>query len=89
MKAHPVLGNRPGAYCTLVAATILGGLSVWADTTAPSYDELRANFAQPDHARWGEVPLWWWEGQPMTAERATAELEVLAAKGEGTVDAGP
>jgi len=55
------------------------------DALAPSYAELRNQFATPDHARWGEVPLWWWEGQPMNKERATAELEELASQGVKSV----
>ena len=47
----------------------------------PGYDALRAAFQAPDHAEWGEVPLWWWEGQRMTKERCTEQLEELAAKG--------
>ena len=48
---------------------------------AANYAELRKGFVAPDHAKWGEVPLWWWEGQRMTKDRATAQLELLAAKG--------
>ena len=51
------------------------------DHKVPTYEELRTAFTTPDHATWGEVPLWWWEGETMTKERATAELEKLAAKG--------
>ena len=57
-------------------------VSTAADTSSvPDYAELREAFKTPDHARWGEVPLWWWEGQRMTKERATAELELLVSKG--------
>ena len=36
-----------------------------ADTSrVPEYAELYSAFETPDHAIWGEVPLWWWEGQP-------------------------
>ncbi len=52
-----------------------------AQDDALSYDELYQGFATPDHAKWGEVPLWWWEGERMTKERVTAELETLAAQG--------
>jgi len=48
---------------------------------ATNYVELRTGFESPNHAEWGEVPLWWWEGQPVTKERITAQLEVLSAKG--------
>ncbi len=48
---------------------------------ATEYEALREAFEHPDHARWGEVPLWWWEGAPLTKERITAELEELADKG--------
>lgn len=50
-----------------------------------SYEEVREAFAAPDHARWGEVPLWWWEGERMTKERATEQLEILAEKGVKSV----
>ena len=39
----------------------------------------------PDHANWGEVPLWWWEGDRMTKERVTWQLETLAARGVKSV----
>lgn len=51
----------------------------------PTYEELRRAFATPDHARWGEVPLWWWEGDRMAKERVTWQLETLAAKGVKSV----
>lgn len=59
------------------------GISAFGEDShnMPTYEELRAAFTTPDHAIWGEVPLWWWEGETMTKERATAELEKLAAKG--------
>ncbi len=47
----------------------------------PTYEEMRSAFVTPDHARWGEVPLWWWEGQTMTKEGVTAQLELLSSKG--------
>ena len=53
--------------------------------TAPSYEELRAAFVSPDHSRWGEVPLWWWEGDRLTKKRVTWQLETLAAKGVKSV----
>lgn len=67
---------------TLIAQLCLAAPSAEAAT---NYDELRAGFESPDHAQWGEVPLWWWEGQPVTKERITAQLEVLAAKGVKSV----
>jgi glycosyl hydrolase family 106( putative alpha-L-rhamnosidase)/glycosyl hydrolase family 2 len=51
----------------------------------PSYNDLLRNFQNPNHAVWGEVPLWWWEGDPMTKERVTWQLETLAAKGVKSV----
>ena len=63
------------------AAILLLGPVVAGAGELPDYDTMRQAFARPAHAEWGEVPLWWWEGQPMTPERATAELETLAAKG--------
>lgn len=72
--------------CLLTAAWIgLSGSVTGAvgddGRSMPGYDELRSSFENPDHALWGEVPLWWWEGETMTRERATAELEKLAAEG--------
>ena len=60
-------------------------LASLAGEATPDYDTMRGAFAHPDHAAWGEVPLWWWEGQPMTKEHATAELEELAARGVKSV----
>ncbi|HIQ23019.1 MAG TPA: hypothetical protein EYH34_17470, partial [Planctomycetes bacterium] len=71
----------------LAATTASGDQSASSKSSnrAPSYEELRATFASPDHARWGEVPLWWWEGDPLTKERVTWQLETLAAKGVKSV----
>jgi len=49
--------------------------------SASSYAELASGFASPDHGRWGEVPLWWWEAAPMTEERVTWQLETLKEQG--------
>jgi hypothetical protein len=66
----------------ILCAALLGCMAVTAwSADAPNYDELREAFAAPDHAIWGEVPLWWWEGQTMTKEGVTAQLELLASKG--------
>ena len=65
------------ALIALVASLRLGA----EEPIVPTYEELRSGFVTPDHTRWGEVPLWWWEGQPMTKERVTAQLELLASKG--------
>jgi hypothetical protein len=64
-----------------VIVSVCVAAPVAAQDEAPSYDDLYRAFAAPDHARWGEVPLWWWEGERMTKERVTAELETLAAEG--------
>ena len=71
--------------CLLTAAWIgLSGSVTGAvgddGRSMPGYDELRSSFENPDHALWGEVPLWWWEGETMTRERATAELEKPALR---------
>lgn len=50
-----------------------------------TYGQLWQAFQQTDYARYGEVPLWWWEGEPMARERVTWELETLAAKGVRSV----
>ena len=50
-----------------------------------SYEQLKKGFQDPDPARWGEVPLWWWEGAPLSKERITWQLETLAEKGVKSV----
>jgi hypothetical protein len=47
----------------------------------PDYRHLTDAFITPDHATWGEVPLWWWEADSLSKERITWQLEKLAAKG--------
>jgi len=72
-----------GAWVVAIVAG-LGALTTCCQAGAnpdPGYAELRRQFENPDHARWGEVPLWWWEGERMTRERVTWQLETLAAKG--------
>lgn len=69
---------------------IIFGFGLVAAASAPltsaaagdaSYSSLRQEFAAPDHARWGEVPLWWWEGDRLSKERVIWQLDTLAAKG--------
>jgi arylsulfatase A len=72
------------AIVILLATGLLAQLQCQAaegNDAVTSYDELRTGFSSPDHAKWGEVPLWWWEGDPMTRERVTWQLETLAAAG--------
>jgi len=70
----------------LVFCGMTGGASeISADDAVAGYGELRRQFQSPDHARWGEVPLWWWEGDRMTRERVTWQLETLAAAGVKSV----
>ncbi len=69
----------------LAAALILGSVAVTEGVEPPAYRELREAFVSPDHANWGEVPLWWWEGDRMTKERVTWQLETLAAQGVKSV----
>ncbi len=45
------------------------------------YSQLKKSFLSPDHATWGEVPLWWWEADSLKKERVTWELEKLSEKG--------
>ena len=74
----------------LLLLSILSWICVGLETGAagepsPTYRELRRQFESPDHARWGEVPLWWWEGDRMTRERVTWQLETLAEAGVKSV----
>jgi len=57
----------------------------YASVQMPSYKQLRTEFAEPDYARWGEVPLWWWEGDPLSKDRVKWQLETLAEKGVKSV----
>ncbi len=70
------------------AALLCGGLLLSssyelqaADDEPATYEALRSLFLNPDHATYGEVPLWWWEGGSITKEQITWQLETLAAKG--------
>lgn len=49
------------------------------------YSDLVESFKTPDYAKWGEVPLWWWEADSLNKERVTWQLEILAAKGVKSV----
>ncbi|MFP4499684.1 MAG: glycosyl hydrolase [Candidatus Hydrogenedentota bacterium] len=77
--------NGTAAFVASLLLMATTPVAVCAAESTPDYDAMRNAFANPDHAQWGEVPLWWWEGQPMTKERATAELEELAARGVQSV----
>ena len=71
--------------CGIAAVLLLGSVVATETAELPPYQELREAFVSPDHANWGEVPLWWWEGDRMTKERVTWQLETLAAKGVKSV----
>ena len=65
---------------------ITAGWMLVPDTVAQNainYQQLKENFINPDYATWGEVPLWWWEGDSLQKERVTWQLETLASKGDG------
>jgi len=78
---------KPSILLAVCVCLLSSGLSAFGEhgNKRPTYEELRVAFKTPDHAIWGEVPLWWWEGEKMTKERATAELEKLVAKGVKSV----
>ena len=70
--------SRASWFTAAFPAVAIGLLACWwmpvsraAERPVPTYQQLRASFASPDHARWGEVPLWWWEGEPMRREVVT------------------
>ncbi len=72
----------------ITLAFLISGFWTWGargEEPLKSYAQLWQAFQQPDHARYGEVPLWWWEGDPLTKERVTWELETLAARGVRSV----
>ena len=73
------------ALVMLVGATHAFGQPQTASPQANTYQQLRAGFTAPDHASWGEVPLWWWEGDRMTKQRVTWQLETLARAGVKSV----
>lgn len=92
MRFHPISSTRSSrpqlfilpSLLALIFSSLLsvpfGGLGA-AGNGAFSYEALRSEFLHPDHATYGEVPLWWWEGAPVTKEQITWQLETLAAKG--------
>jgi len=68
----------------LLIFLIFGWFAISNQTMAqskPNYQELKDAFETPDHATWGEVPLWWWEADSLNKERITWQLEKLSAKG--------
>lgn len=72
----------------VILAIVCHTTATLAQHSMPSvtdYQQLRAAFASPDHARWGEVPLWWWEGDPLSKPRLTWQLETLAKAGVKSV----
>ena len=80
------MSPRIAGYSIAVALIlILGSVVATEPAAAPAYSELREAFVSPDHANWGEVPLWWWEGDRLTKERVTWQLETLAARGVKSV----
>jgi len=80
------MSPRIAGYGIAVALIlILGSVVATEPAEVPAYSELREAFVSPDHANWGEVPLWWWEGDRLTKERVTWQLETLAARGVKSV----
>lgn len=72
---------KPINLIILIAAMICTTINTNAQTDELSYNQLRKDFESPDYSYWGEVPLWWWEGESMDKERITWQLEELSAKG--------
>ena len=81
------MSRRFGVTCLLSFSLqlIMGTFAPAAEDAVATYRQLREQFASPDHARWGEVPLWWWEGDRLTEERVRWQLETLAAGGVKSV----
>lgn len=68
----------------LLISLISGWFAISAQKMAqsnPNYQELKDAFLAPDHATWGEVPLWWWEADSLNKERITWQLEKLSDRG--------
>ena len=76
---------RPLLLLLVFCRMSIGVNAAAGDDPVSTYSELRRRFESPDHARWGEVPLWWWEGDRMTRRRVTWQLETLAAAGVKSV----
>ena len=76
-----LMANGAATFVAVILSLGVGPRITAEEVSAPTYAELRSQFSAPDHAQWGEVPLWWWEGQPMTKRRATEQLEELASQG--------
>ena len=85
MNSHMFGGVFPYLAALLLALGVSSTEGLTGAMGDPEYAELRQHFEKPDHARWGEVPLWWWEGERMTRDRVTWQLETLAAKGVKSV----
>ena len=64
----------------LLCMIMIPSLAIYAEDDL-FYETLLEAFRTPDHAEYGEVPLWWWEGAKMSQERITWQLETLAEKG--------
>ena len=74
-------GPKSAALFVVFSVLASGCVSPPEKPPHPSYEQLRAGFEKPDHARWGEVPLWWWEGDRLEKDRVRWQLQTLAAKG--------
>jgi hypothetical protein len=48
---------------------------------ATSPAELAARFRDPDAATFGPVPIWWWSGARLTAERLRWQMDALLSQG--------
>lgn len=56
-----------------------------ATSSSTDCQQLRTAFVSPDHARWGEVPSWWWEGDRLSRPHLTWQLETPARAGVKSV----
>jgi hypothetical protein len=69
-----------GTWMIVMLILIITGTQTKAQSEG-SYSSLLNSFINPDYAKWGEVPLWWWEADSLSKERVTWELEKLSEKG--------
>lgn len=72
------------SWVVLLSAIIITGIHANAQSEM-DYSTLAKSFSDPDYAKWGEVPLWWWEADSLNKTRLTWQLETLAAKGVKSV----
>ena len=80
MNYLKMISKKSCIWVLFISVCIISNIELNAQSEQ-IYSSLVNSFTTPNFAKWGEVPLWWWEADSLNKERVTWELEKLREKG--------